>query len=202
MEEAVLEAARAEVAPEGDLLRDLLGSWVPDASVLGGIASARAELGLPNLRDTPPPLSPDPKTWVRSYRNKWVRPKVWAEEESWWAEHAAKPKHSAFLSRAGAPGMWLNILLQTAEPGARWGDAVHAARMLVADVVRTDVDLAAEAQPRSSVSDSPRHEYCVQSSMSVICGLDFFKAGATALAASVVLKYSCGYMIFASCYLI
>ena len=66
------------------------------------------------------------------------------EEEPWWTDHAAKAKHAAFLTRAGAPGMWLNILIHTAGPDARWGDAVHAARLLVAEIARADGDVSAK----------------------------------------------------------
>ncbi len=88
--------------------------------MLGGIHSTREGLGIPALRDTPPPASPNPKAWTRTYRDKWVRPRVHAGlEEPWWSDHAGKPKHAAFLTRAGAPGMWLAILLHTAEHGVR-----------------------------------------------------------------------------------
>ena len=80
-------------------------------------------MGLPGLRSTPAPASANPKTWTRAYRDKFVRPRVQkALELPWWAEHAAKPKHKAFLARAGPPGAWLHVLLLTAGEGAQCVD--------------------------------------------------------------------------------
>ena len=152
IEEGIMEMARAELAPADDLGRPLAASWVPDESVFGGIRAVRGQVGVPPVRDTPPPQSDKPKTWMRSYREKWVRPGVHRKlENPWWQDHAMKPKHAAFLARAGPPGGWLDLLIETATEGARWGDAEHAARLLVADVVR----VAGDDHPWTEVWETP-----------------------------------------------